>query len=435
MSRIEIDAFGELELEDDMLYGIQTMRTVENMSFSNKRLNYYPRYIHNIARVKKAAAITNFADGLLTEKQFSAIVKACEDIQHDKYQEQFPVDVFHGGGGIGIHMNINEVISSIANSYLKNDGESVHAIQDVNCSQSTADVCATTSRLTIYQAGYGLLAELHTLIVTIQQLIEKYGSIETMARTCLQDALPIKLSEFLDGYTAVLQRRSQLFENALAPLLEVSLGGTVIGTGDGASTFYREHIINNLASLLDLPLKRHTQPIDCAQNIDVFVDVMNEVTQIANVYLKIAKDLRLLSSGPFGGFNELKLPAVQAGSSFFPGKVNPVIPEMVMQGALQVIGIQRSVQGAMEYAELYLNVFESYAVFNILDAIDMMQNITILFSTKCLKGLEVNRERCEELINSPIPYMVRLKNKIGYAQVSELLKKYSIQEIQNLNLL
>jgi len=435
LKRIESDSFGQVEIEDKILYGIQTIRTLQNMSFSNKAISNYPEYLKTIASVKLAAAKVNYSEKLIPLEKYNAIVYACREIQAGKYADQFPIDVFHGGGGIGINMNVNEVLTSLANHQLQYSISKVHPIDDLNLSQSTADVCGTTSRVTIFKSITQLLTKLNLLIEAFNHKANQFTNVVTMSRTCLQDALPLGFSDFIGGYIELLKRRSTSLENSIQPLLEVNLGGTVIGTGHGASEFYRKNIVDNLRGETNLPLQLNKNLIDSAQNIDLFIDVSNQITQLSHAYLKIAKDLRILASGPFGGFNELKLPAVQHGSSFFPGKINPVIPETVIQCALQVIGLQRSIHGALEHAELNLNVFESYAVFNILDQITYMLNITDIFRTKCIEGIQVNEQRCAELVNSPIPYLTRLKEKIGYTNVNELLKKHSLDEIKSMKLI
>ncbi|BDH60673.1 aspartate ammonia-lyase [Lysinibacillus sp. PLM2] len=435
MKRNEMNTLGQIEIDENLLYGIQTIRTMQNMSFSNKPLSLYPDYIKTIATVKLASAKANYLENLLTEEKFNAIQKACKALQNGEYLNQFPIDVFHGGGGIGINMNMNEVLATLANRGLKCTSTQVHPIEDVNLSQSTADVCNTAGRITIYSLAMKLVPKLNLLIEALSFIANKFSTTQTMARTCLQDALPIRFYDFFSGYIELLKRRVTSLEQSLQPLLLISLGGTVIGTGDGASDSYRNTIVEILKKETQLSLERNKNLFDAAQNIDIFIDVSNHLTQLSNAYLKIAKDLRLLSSGPYGGFNEIKLPAVQSGSSFFPGKINPVIPETVIQCSLQVAGIQRSVQGALELAELNLNVFENYALFNIIDQIQLITNVTDIFRTKCIEGIVVNEQRCLELVNSPIPYLTRLKEKIGYSKVNDLLKNYSLEEIKLMNLL
>lgn len=433
--RVESDSFGQVEIDEKFLYGIQTVRTLQNMSFSNKPLSNYPEYLKTIASVKLAAAKANNNEKLISDDKFSAIEYACKKIQAGYFLNHFPVDVFHGGGGIGINMNVNEVLSSLANQRLQHSTFKVHPIEDVNLSQSTADVCSTTSRITVFILAKQLISEVQLLIEAFSSKANEYSNVETMSRTCLQDALPIRFFDFFSGYIELLKRRTVFIEASIQPLLLVNLGGTVIGTGDGTSEYYKKNIVGILKGEIKLPLEKSPNLIDCAQNIDLFIDISNQLAQLSNAYLKIAKDLRILSSGPFGGFNEIKLPAVQSGSSFFPGKINPVIPETVIQCSLQVLGIHRSVCGALEHAELNLNVFESFAVFNILDQINLITNITELFRKKCIEGIEINEQHCAELASSPIPYLSRLKQKIGYTKVNELLKKHSFEEIKLMNLI
>lgn len=433
--RIEEDIIGKLEIKDDVLYGIHTLRTVNNMSFSGKVLKQYPTLINSLAIVKKAAAKANLEAGLITEEVQSAISTSCDQIIAGEYYEQFIVDVFHGGGGIGFNMNANEVICNLANDKLghsKGQYYPIHPIEHVNASQSTSDVCHTGMRMAIIMSFYSLTPIIDTLISALEEKAEDFQHITTISRTCLQDGMQTPMREFFSAFAIVIKRRMRNLENVIDQLYEINLGGTVIGSGIGATAKYREIIIEKLCEESNLHLRQRENLFDAARNMDDLVQVSSELRILATCLIKFAKDLRLLSSGPEAGFGEIQLPSVQAGSSFFPGKINPVIPETLIQSGFQVIACDRAVQAALEHGELDLNVFESSAGINILDSLTMLKKSISIFTENCVKGILVNRDRCREISNSLIPVVVELKEKLGYSAVAELLKVKSKEEIKQL---
>lgn len=398
--RIEKDRFGELTIPEGALFGIQTARAVSNLSFSSKKLSEYDALVRNLALVKKAAARVNRITGQIDDKLASAIEAACEEIIDGKHNDQFPVDMLHGGGGIAFNMNANEVIANLANLRVANSPPGTYAPIDpkehVNASQSTADVCHTAFRLAIHDRFQPLNNNLLVLAGQLEDSSSRFAGITTLARTCLQDAMPVAIGELFGGYAELIGRRGKEAERAVEQLNSINLGGTVIGTGDGAAPAYREKIVEALAELAGRKLRHRTNLFDAAQNSDDLACVSSQVEHLAQALIKITKDLRLLSSGPEAGFGELILPRVQEGSSFFHKKNNPVIPETVLSCCFQVIGLNRAAQAAVENAELYLNVFEGVAVTNILDSIAMLTAAINLLSERCLDGLEVDRERCKK---------------------------------------
>ncbi|WP_257144047.1 lyase family protein [Bacillus sp. AFS002410] len=435
--RKEVDSFGTVEISNQFLYGVQTVRAVQNLSFSGKTLSQYPKYIESLAIVKKAAAITNIETGAIDESIGSFILQACDELISGRHFDQFPVDILHGGGGIGTNMNINEVIANIANELnegMRGTYSPIHPNDDVNASQSTSDVCHTAMRLAIMKEFEQLNLVLSEVQTTIEKMVDSFIEITTISRTCLQDAMRIQLGDFISGYAAMLSRRQQLLKQSVIELKKVNLGGTVIGTGTGASTMYQDLVIHNLSKVAGFQLQKRENLIDAAQNIDDLANVSNQLTLLATCLIKMGKDLRLLSSGPEAGFSEIILPSVMAGSSFFPGKVNPVIPETLIQSCFQVLGCDRVVQAALEHGELNLNIFEGVAGANIIDAIKMLEKALNLFNEKCLEGIKVNKEKCKEYANSLIPSVVELKEKHGYSFVSKLMKekgKNSVKELLN----
>lgn len=429
--RVEKDSFGTVEIPNAALYGIQTVRTKENLSFSKNVLKEYKEYITSLAHVKKAAALANFDAKTISEIVKGKILGACNELLQGKYLEHFVVDVYHGGGGIGINMNVNEVIANLCNKE-KGVYSAVHPIDHVNASQSTADVCHTAIRLAIYEAYQQLHGEIVELIAVMNQKTNEFMPVATISRTCLQDGSRMQLGEKFSGFEAVIKRRHIKLCHAVDELLTVNLGGTVIGKGEGANELYRRIIMQKLQEVTNLPVKRRENLFDAAQNIDDLVEVSKQFSLFASALLKIAKDLRLLSSGPEAGFSEISLPAIQAGSSFFPGKVNPVIPETVIQCCAEIIGIERIIQVTFEHGDLDLNVFENFAGIHLLDGIYMMVNCVRSFTELCFQGIMANEDKCKELANSRIPQICDLKEKFGYSETMRLLKEQAtIKEDEN----
>lgn len=431
-TRKEVDSFGELELPNDALFGIQTMRAIQNLSFSGRELSQYTNYIKALALVKKAAALANYEVGVIELATCNSITNACDELIIGNYQEHFPVDILHGGGGIGTNMNVNEVIANLANEFLNEARGSYFPIQPtdhVNASQSTADVCHTAMRIAIIRQYSLLEVVLLNLEETVEMKARQFMDVTTISRTCLQDGMRIQLGEVFSGYAAVLKRRHEKLKKAVMELSAINIGGTVIGSGTGAPKAFQEIVVKKLCKVTKMRLSKRGNLFDAAQNLDDLGNVSKQLSLLSSSVMKIAKDLRMLSSGPEAGFAEIQLPETQAGSSFFPGKINPVIPETVIQSCFQVLGCDRVVQAALEHGELDLNIFEGAAGANILDAMMMLEKSLTLFTNKCFLGIEANEERCEALSNSFVPIIVELRERYGYTFVSKLMEEKSKEEI------
>jgi aspartate ammonia-lyase len=395
--RTESDRFGELELQADALWGIQTARSIENLSFSGKPLSSYVEFIQSLAQVKRAAAAVNHEIGLIDDQTAEAIIYACDELIAGNFCDQFPVDMLHGGGGIAFNMNVNEVISNLANQYVGSEVgryKPVEIKMHINASQSTADVCHTAFRLTVLKMHAKLDRNLGFMIEVLDEQATKLLPVKTIARTCLQDAMPVSLGELFGAYAALVRRRRLELGQAISSIKAINLGGTVIGCGHSASDEYRGLIVSTLSKLTGSELRHRDNLFDAAENVDDLAQVSTQLEHLAQALLKIARDLRLLSSGPQTGFSELILPRVQEGSSFFSAKNNPVVPETVMSCCFQVFGLNRTTQAAIEHAELYLNVFESVAATSIFDAIKMLGETVEQFTNRCLSQLEANVDRC-----------------------------------------
>jgi aspartate ammonia-lyase len=390
-TRIEKDLLGERAVPADALYGIHTVRAVENLGFSGRILANYPDYIRALATVKKAAARANRDALVIDARRQGTIERACDALIRGDHLTQFPVDMLAGGGSIAVNMNVNEVLANLACEDLggaRGSYEPVHPKIHVNASQSTADVCHTAVRMTVLGRWRGLRRALSQCVEAFLAKAAELRPIVTISRTCLQDASPVSLGELFGGHAAVIARRAGELAQSVRALARINLGGTAIGSGSGAPASYRRAIVK---------LTLRPNLYDAAQNIDDLAAVSAQLAMLAEVLIKVAQDLRLLSSGPEGGFGEIILPAVQEGSSIFPGKINPVIPETMLQCCFQVLGCERATRLALERGELNLNVFEGAAAANVFDAIEMMQRAVTLFVERCVSGVVANKERCREL--------------------------------------
>jgi aspartate ammonia-lyase len=399
-TRIEKDLLGECAVPADALYGIHTLRAVENLGFSGRILANYPDYIGALATVKKAAARANRDARVLDARRLEAIERACDALIRGEHLEQFPVDMLVGGGGFAINMNLNEVIANLANEHLgraRGLYQPVHPKLHVNASQSTADVCHTAVRMTVLNRWGELRRTLGQCVTTFRAKAAELRPVVTIARTCLQDASLVSLGELFGGHAEVIARRTGELAQSVTGLTRINLGGTAIGSGSGAPAAYRRTIVKRLNELTGRKFTLRRDLYDAAQNVDDLAAVSAQLAMLAEVLIKIAQDLRLLSSGPDGGFGEIILPAVQEGSSIFPGKINPVIPETMIQCCFQVLGCERSARLALERGELNLNIFEGAAAVNLFDAIEMMKQSVAMFSSRCVSGIAANKKRCREL--------------------------------------
>lgn len=398
--RTEQDALGTVTLPAEAWYGIQTVRAVENLSFSSRPLSSSPAYVNALASVKRAAAFANRDAEVFDASICKAIDVATTRVLAGELLDQFPVDLLGGGGSIGVNMNINEVIANLANEPLggrRGEYVPVHPLHHVNASQSTADACHTALRIAVLTEWPRLEGILDGTLRTLCEQADALAVVPTLARTCLQDALPTTMGTLFGSYASLLQRRTEELARSIDALRAVSLGGTVIGSGAGAPLRYRGCVVPLLAEVTGLSLVARRDLADALQNSDDIASVSAQLALLAHGLIKIAQDLRLLASGPHGGFGEIILPHVQAGSSFFAGKSNPVVPETLLQCAFQVLGCDRAVQAAVEHAELHLNVFDGLAAVNVLDAMHMVAGALDRFDVHCLRGLRANEERCREL--------------------------------------
>lgn len=383
------------------LTGPHTRRAVEVMGISGRSLGSCPPLLHGFAVVKIAAARANGDTGALDPALAEALAEAARSIGRGEIKATaFPADLLAGGGSIAVHMNVNEVLAALAGDALGRPTQGPDAVDPkahAGASQSTADVSHTAARLAVLDRAAALLATSDRTIATLHDVADRFDSVTTLARTCLQDALAAPLSTIFRGAAEAIGRRSAAMVGALTPLHDVVIGTTVIGRGDHAGAAYRSAVVDHLAFETGRPLRAHPNPASALQHGDDLVAVSAAVTQLTYPLLKLAADLRLLGSGPAGGFGEIVMGSVLDGSSFFANKRNPVVAETMMQACLQVQGLDHTVHLAAGRAELYLQVFDGLVTVDLLDEIELLTQAIDRLDRFALHDLQADVERCAEL--------------------------------------
>lgn len=420
--RWEKDSLGTLKVPSDAYYGIFTQRAKENFRLSSQRVPL--SLIHALVLIKKAAANVNTQLGLLDKKLGTAIVAAASDIFKDKFAEHFPLDIFQAGAGTPMNMNVNEVLANLATEKLggKKGEYVVHPNNHVNMAQSSNDVVPTAIRLAVALQTPALLVELVQLADTFEKKAKQYDNIVKVGRTHLQDAVPIRYGQVFHAYANAMRKAIAKIEHAEKCLYALSIGGTAVGTGLNTHPKYRKMVIEELAKLTKLPLEPCHDTVEDSWSMTCFVEYSNSLRMLALDLGKICDDLRLLASGPYAGMNEIRLPEVEPGSSIMPGKINPSIPEAVNMVCYQIVGNDAAVIAAAAASELELGVMTPVIAHNLLSSVELLTNALQTFREKCVAGLTVNRERCEELLlKSPI-IATALNPYLGYEVVAELVK-------------
>ncbi len=422
-TRLETDSVGSLAVPAQAYYGVQSLRGKMNFPITGRAM--HPQLIISLAQVKKAAAIVNRDDGHLEEDLAAAIIAACDEIIGGKLHDQFIVDAIQGGAGTSANMNANEVIANRAIELLggtKGDYSLVHPNDHVNMSQSTNDVFPTAGRMTALKLLPPLETELERLREAFELKAEEFADVIKMGRTQLQDAVPIRLGQSFRAYAAAVARDLSRLKKSEAVMARINLGGTAIGTAINADSVYLRKIPLVLKEVSGLPVCQAEDLIDATQNLDGFVEVSGAVKACAVNLSKIANDLRLLSSGPKTGFAEINLPARQNGSSIMPGKINPVIPEVVSQAAFNIMGNDMTITLAAEAGQLELNAFEPVLFYNLFESLDTLRGAVATFTDNCVTGITANRGRCRELLEHSIGIVTALTPYIGYKKAAELAK-------------
>lgn len=423
--RIEHDLIGELNVPIDAMYGIQTSRAVENYNISGVLLSHFPNFIISLAMVKKAAAKANHKLGDLEELIADAICIACDKIIDGQFHDQFIVDMIQGGAGTSTNMNANEVIANLALEHLgykKGQYEHVHPNNHVNMSQSTNDAYPTALRLAILLSYGTLTSALQELAYELKLKAVEYSDVITIGRTQLQDAVPMTLGQEFEAFRITLKEDVQRIDEAANLFREINMGATAIGTGLTAKSEYSSLVIEEISLISGIELVPSANLIEATSDMGAFVLFSSVLKRVAVKLSKVCNDLRLLSSGPRAGLNEINLPAVAPGSSIMPGKVNPVIPEVVNQVAFQVIGNDLAVTMAAAAGQLQLNAMEPIIAHNIFQSLKILTNAIKTLTHKCIKGITANRERCRSYAENSIGIITVLSPYIGYENSTRIAK-------------
>jgi aspartate ammonia-lyase len=422
--RIEKDLLGEIQIENSNYYGINTARAMENFKLSAPVVNI--RLIHDIALVKKAAANANMQTGNLSKESANAIDKACDEVINGIFDEQFAISSLQGGAGTSTNMAVNECVANRAIELLggkKGDYNIIHPLNDVNMSQSTNDVYPTAMRIAAIRLIRQLADALADLQSTLQQKEIEFSNIIKLSRTQLMDALPMQAGQGFGAYAQAIGRDRWRIYKAEERLRHINIGGTAIGTGLNALPKYIFIITDNLQSLTGFGLSRAESPMDITQNADVFVEVSGLLKACAVNLMKISNDLRLLASGPNGGISEVLLPQMQAGSTIMPGKVNPVIPEMVAQVAIKVMANDYAITSAASMGQLELNAFLPIIADSLLQSLELLCDAVKIFRDKCILNIKMDEKRCTDNLEKSSALAAGLIYYIGYDNTAILAKK------------
>ncbi len=425
-TRKEHDLLGDRNVPHEMYYGVQTLRGLENFNISGVSLSFYPVLIEALAMVKMAAAKANFELGLLDKSVTDAIVQACQEIISGKYHGHFVIDMIQGGAGTSTNMNANEVIANRALEILgheKGEYNYCHPNNHVNLSQSTNDAYPTSVKIALINSNKKLIEVLKSLIESFGNKGKEFSGVIKMGRTQLQDAVPMTLGQSFEAYAVTLGEEIQRLEQNAKLFLEVNMGATAIGTGINADPRYSAECIKQLREATGLEIELAANLVEATQDTGAFVIYSSAVKRLAVKLSKICNDLRLLSSGPRTGLNEINLPPMQPGSSIMPGKVNPVIPEVVNQIAFKVIGNDLTVTLAAEAGQLELNVMEPVIVQSIFESIEMLKNGMNTLKYKCIDGITANEKRCRDLVENSIGLVTALNPVLGYETSTQLAKE------------
>ena len=421
--RLESDSIGMLEVPEEAYYGVQTLRAKQNFSITGNKL--HPVFVKELAKVKKACAITNRNAGSLSVELAEAIIRACDEVIRGRFAEEFIVDAIQGGAGTSANMNMNEVLANRANELLggrKGDYSRIHPNDHVNMAQSTNDVIPTAGKLTVLELLKPLVRELGRLEMELNIKAEEFDDVIKMGRTQLQDAVPMRLGQTFRGYASMVLRDKKRIENSYKEMYMINLGGTAIGTAINVPESYFYNVVPNLGKITGYPLTQAENLFDATENLDGFVAVSGALKTCAVDLSKMCNDLRLLSSGPRTGFGEINLPAKQNGSSIMPGKVNPVIPEVVSQVAFHVVGHDTTITMAAEAGQMELNAFEPVVFYNLFDSITTLKEAVETLVDNCVKGITANKERCKELMESSVGIATALCPYIGYKKSADIAK-------------
>ena len=424
--RIEHDLIGDRAVPADAYYGVHTLRALENFAVTGTSIAIYPDLVRALACVKQAAALANRELKLLDDERAAAIVRACEEIREGMFLDEFVVDVIQGGAGTSTNMNANEVIANRALELLgaaKGDYARLHPLDHVNLSQSTNDVYPTAVKLALQFAIRRLLQDMGSLRKAFEAKAEEFTEVLKIGRTQLQDAVPMTLGQEFSTYAVMILEDEERLAEAASLIREINLGATAIGTGINAHPDYASLATRRLSEIAGVAFVVSPNLIEATQDAGAFVQLSGVLKRVAVKLSKTCNDLRLLSSGPRAGIGEINLPAVQAGSSIMPGKVNPVIPELVNQIAFEVIGNDMTVTMAAEAGQLQLNAFEPVIAHSLFKSLAHLAAGCATLAERCVKGITANRERARRYVDESTALATALNPVIGYARASEVAQE------------
>lgn len=422
-TRREHDFLGELEIPDHLYYGIQTFRAIDNFNITGIPISKTPLFIKALGYVKKAAAMANLDCGALDAKTGEAICYACDQIIAGRFNQEFVSDLIQGGAGTSVNMNANEVIANIGLEYLghkKGEYKFLHPNNHVNCSQSTNDVYPSAFRIAVYLKMESFIKALEDLEVSFTAKGNEFSTVLKMGRTQLQDAVPMTLGQEFHSYATTIGEDIRQLRSAQSLVLEINMGATAIGTKVNAPEGYPEICVNYLAKEIGIPLTLSPDLIEATVDTGAYVQIMGTMKRTAVKISKICNDLRLLSSGPRTGLNEINLPPRQPGSSIMPGKVNPVIPEVVNQTCFYVIGQDLTVTMAAEAGQLQLNVMEPVIAFAMFTSFDYLTKAIQTLIEKCINGITANEQHCYNMVMNSIGIVTQLNPILGYEESASI---------------
>ena len=425
-TRIESDLIGSREVPESALYGVQTLRGIENFNISKFHLNEYPLFIQGLAITKMGAAMANRELDLLTEEQANAIIEACKEILDGKYHDQFPVDMIQGGAGTTTNMNANEVIANRALELMghqRGEYQFCSPNDAVNRSQSTNDAYPTAIHIGLYYTHLKLVEHFKALIASFRKKAEDMAHIVKMGRTQLEDAVPMTLGQTFNGFASILEQEVANLNYAAQDFLTVNMGATAIGTGITAEPGYAEKCVAALRQITGFEIRLAEDLVGATSDTSCMVGYSGAMRRIAVKMNKICNDLRLLASGPRCGFGEINLPAMQPGSSIMPGKVNPVIPEVMNQISYKVIGNDLCVTMSGEAAQMELNAMEPVMAQCCFESADLFMNGFDTLRTLCIDGITANEDRCRQEVHDSIGVVTALNPVIGYKNSTKIAKE------------
>jgi aspartate ammonia-lyase len=424
--RREHDLLGDRDVPLWAYYGVQTLRGVENFPISGMPIKNFAHFVNAFAMVKKGAAQANCELGVLAKEKMEAICAACDEIMAGKLHDNFVVDMIQGGAGTSTNMNANEVIANRALEIMghsKGEYKKLHPNDDVNCSQSTNDAYPTAIKMAVYFALQDTLGALEELKRSLHLKEQEFAQILKMGRTENQDAVPITLGQEFGAYAAMIGSAMKSMRIASDELLEINMGATAIGTGINSPPGYAELVTKKISAISGLALRKAENMVESTQDSGVFSQMAGNMKRSAVQISKICNDLRWMSSGPRCGLYEIRLPAMQPGSSIMPGKVNPVIPEMVSQVCFTIIGYDVTVAMASEASELELNMAEPIIAYCLLHGLMILKNATLVLTNRCINGIQPNAERCLEMVQNSIGLVTALNPVLGYEKSVSIAKE------------